>query len=253
MRNHRIGVIIQARMGSTRLPRKVLLKLDENESVLDVLIKRMKLSKLINEIIIATTPDKKNYSIIDVAEFHNISYFIGSEDDVLSRYYYAAKKFNLDLIIRITSDCPFVDPKILDDMLKFYINNIFDYVKNFDEKTHYTRGFEIELLSINVLEKVHSWAKTPLEREHVTYFIYTHPELFTIHTYKPNDLKKIEGLRLTIDEEDDLIICKEVYKKLKEKGKLYKFTLIDIYKIIEENPELLKINKNINHKSYKFY
>lgn len=250
MKNQKIGVIVQARMGSTRLPGKVLKLLDKENTVLDVLLKRLKLSKLVNEIIIATTPDKKNSSIIDIAEFHNVLYFIGSEDDVLSRYYYAAKKFNLDLIIRITSDCPFVDPKILDEMLKFYINNIFDYIKNFDEKTHYTRGFEIEILSIIVLEKVFSWAKTPLEREHVTYFIYTHPELFKVHTYKPNDLKKIEGLRLTIDKEDDLIICKEVYKKLKEKGKSYKFTLTDIYKIIEENPELLKINKHINRKSY---
>ena len=250
MKNPKNGIIVQARMGSTRLPGKAMKLLDNEDTVLDVLIKRLKLSKLVDEIIIATTLDKRNSVIIDLAQKNEVSYFIGSEENVLERYFEAAKKFKIDLVIRITSDCPFVDPKILDDMLKFYINNNFDYIKNFDEKTHYTRGFEIEILSINVLEKVFSWAKTPIEREHVTYFIYTHPELFKVHTYKPNDLKKIEGLRLTIDKEDDLIICKEVYKKLKEKGKSYKFTLTDIYKIIEENPELLKINKHINRKSY---
>ena len=110
-------------MGSSRLPGKVLTHLDKNERVLDLLIKRLKLSKYLDLVIIATTPNIKDLLIIDVAKAHNVSYFVGSENNVLKRYYEAAKKFELDIVIRVTSDCPFVDPQILDDMIDFYIKN----------------------------------------------------------------------------------------------------------------------------------
>jgi len=244
----KIGVIIQARMGSTRLPNKVLLELDKNEKILEILLRRMKLSKFLDEIIIATTPDKKNSLIVDVAKSHLVSYFIGSEENVLERYYMAAKEYNLDIIIRITSDCPFVDPKILDDMIVIYKNNDYDYVRNNDETTNFPRGFDIEIFSFKILEKVFSLAKTPSEKEHVTYFIYTHPELFTIYSYNLEHLKRFNDLRLTIDEENDLIICRKVYRRLKQKGKPISFSIYDIIKIIEENPELMGINKNIKQK-----
>jgi len=250
MDNQRIGVIIQARMCSTRLPGKVLLELDKNERVLDVLIKRLKISSILDEIIIATTPDRENSSIIEVVKEHKVLFFIGSEDNVLERYYFAAKQFNLSLIIRITSDCPFVDPIVIDNMIKFYLDNNYDYIKNFDQNTNYTRGFEIELFSFKVLEKVYLNAKEKQEREHVTFYIYTHPEEFKIFTYKPEILNQIKDLRLTIDEENDFLLCKEIFKILKEKGKLYKFSIYDIYGIIEKNPHLLDINKDVVHKTY---
>ena len=248
MKAKKVGIIIQARMGSTRLPGKVLKLLDKDEKVLDVLIKRMKLCEKVDEIIIATTPDKQNSLIIDVTKTHNVSYFIGSEENVLERYYEAAKQYNLDIIIRITSDCPFVDPKLMDEMIIFYNNNNFDYIRNVDQSTNFARGFEIEIFSFEVLEKVFSLAEKDPEKEHVTYFIYTHTELFTMHSYNIDNLKKIDNLRLTIDEKDDLLMCREVYKKLKEKGKSIDFSVFDIYEIIEENPELMDINKNVVHK-----
>lgn len=248
MKVKKVGIIIQARMGSTRLPGKVLKLLDKDEKVLDVLIKRMKLCKKVDEIIIATTPNKQNSLIIDVTKTYNVSYFIGSEENVLERYYEAAKQYNLDIIIRITSDCPFVDPKLMDEMIIFYKNNNFDYVRNVDQSTNFVRGFEIEIFGFNVLEKIFSLAEKDLEREHVTYYIYTHPEMFTLYSYNLNHLKKFDNLRLTIDEKDDLIMCREVYKKLKEKGKSIDFSVFDIYEIIEENPELMDINKNLVRK-----
>lgn len=248
MKVKKVGIIIQARMGSTRLPGKVLKLLDKDEKVLDVLIKRMKLCEKVDEIIIATTPDKQNSLIIDVTKTYNVSYFIGSEENVLERYYEAAKQYNLDIIIRITSDCPFVDPKLMDEMIIFYKNNNFDYVRNVDQSTNFVRGFEIEIFGFNVLEKIFSLAEKDIEREHVTYYIYTHPEMFTLYSYNLNHLKKFDNLRLTIDEKDDLIMCREVYKKLKEKGKSIDFSVFDIYEIIEENPELMDINKNLVRK-----
>jgi len=245
----KVGIIIQARMGSTRLPGKVLKNLSENETVLDILIKRMKLSKNTDEIIIATTPDQKNESIIDVAKSFDISFYIGSEENVLERYYEAAKKYNLDIIVRLTSDCPFIDPKILDDMIVFFKNNNYDYIRNVDESTNFTIGFSIEIFSFKVLEKAFSLADNKLEKEHVTYFIYTHPEMFSLFSYNMENLKKIDDLRLTIDEEKDLIMCREVYKILKENGKSIDFSILDIINVIEKNPKLMDINKDVKQKT----
>ena len=148
MKGPKVGVIVQARMGSTRLPGKVLKKLYKNDRVLDVLIKRLKLSKRLNEIIIATTTDIKDKVIIEVASEHNVSSFVGDEENVLLRYYEASKKYNLDIIIRVTSDCPFIDPKVLDEMIEFYKNQNYDYIRNVDETTNFSRGFEIEIFNI---------------------------------------------------------------------------------------------------------
>jgi spore coat polysaccharide biosynthesis protein SpsF len=248
MKNQKIGVIVQARMTSTRLPGKVLKELDKSETVLDVLIKRLKLSKLTDIIIIATTPDKKNQLIIENAESHNVSWFVGDEENVLERYYLAAKEYKLDTIIRITSDCPFNDPKILDEMINFFSNNDYDYIKNVDENLDYIRGFEIEIFTFEVLERVFKLAELKSEKEHVTYYIYTHPEQFKILKYEYEILNKYNDLRLTIDEIEDLRICREVYKRLKEENKGIDFTISDIIDIIEKNPELKDINKNILQK-----
>ena len=244
----KVGAIVQARMSSTRLPGKVLKNLSEKNSVLGVLIKRLKISKELDNIIVATTPDEKNKAIIEEAKKYNVDWYIGDEKNVLKRYYDAAKKYKLNIIIRITSDCPFIDPKILDDMIKFYNLNNYDYIRNVDETTNFSRGFEIEIFNIEVLKEIFSLAKFKAEKEHVTYYIYTHPEKFTLYSYNIENLKKFENLRLTIDEEDDLLICREVYKKLIEKGKNYDFSIYDIIELIEKNPSLMDINKHVQHK-----
>jgi len=249
MKSNKIfGVIIQARMGSTRLPGKVLKKLSENDTVLDILLKRVRLSKKLDKIIIATTPDPENQKIINLAKYYNIDFFIGSEENVLKRYFEAARKFHLDIIVRITSDCPFVDPYLLDDMIEFYEKKNFDYIRN-NYNSNIPRGFDIEILNFETLKRVYYLAKTKPEKEHVTYYIYSHPNLFSIYNYKLEDLDYIEGLRLTIDEKEDLIMCKEVYKKLKEKGKKIDFNIYDIIEIIQESPQLIKINKYIKQKN----
>lgn len=248
MKAKKVGIIIQARMGSTRLPGKILRLLDEHKKVLDVLIKRMKLCKKVDDIIIATTPDKQNSLIIDVTKTHNVSYFIGSEENVLERYYMSAKEHNLDIVIRITSDCPFVDPQIVDDMINFYLHNEYDYIMNIHETSNFPRGFDVEIFSFDVLKNIYSLAKKKPEKEHVTYYIYTHPEDFNIGYYNIENLKKFDELRLTIDEEEDLILCREIFKNLKGKGKSLDFSLYDILEIIENNPKLMNINKHVQQK-----
>lgn len=248
MKFHKVGIIIQARMGSTRFPGKILKTLNGDEKVLDLLLKRMKICKKVDKIIVATTTNKKDSFIIDIAKTHDVSYFIGSEENVLERYYKCAKKYKLDLVIRLTSDCPFVDPKIVDDMIEFYTNNNYDYIKNIHETTNFPRGFDVEIFRFSVLKRIYSLAKDRAEREHVTYYIHTHPEEFKIFYYDIENLKKFGELRLTIDEKEDLILCREIYKKLEENGKSLDFSIYDILDIIESNTELININKHIRQK-----
>ena len=250
MTNQKTGVIVQARMGSTRLPGKVLMELSKEETILSLLIKRLKLSKELNEIIIATTEDKKNEAIIKVAQSNNISYFIGDEENVLERYYKSAVKFKLDIIIRVTSDCPFLDPFILDDMIKFFKNDNYDYIRNVDETTSFPRGFEIEIFSFKTLEKAYKLAITRPEKEHVTFYIYNHPKTFSIYSYKLKNLKKINDLRLTVDEIDDLEMCRAIYERLLINDKSINFTIYDIIEIVEKEPDLMNINKHVQQKKF---
>lgn len=244
----KIGTIVQARMASTRLPGKVLMEIDQDKTVLELLIKRLKLSKLLNVIIIATTRNERNSLIIKKAKSLNVRSFIGSEDNVLKRYYEAAKKFDLDVVIRICSDNPFIDPEILDKIIIFYINNNYDYVSNSSLKTNFPLGSLIEVFSFKILEEVYELAESKPDKEHVTYFIYTHPELFSIYFYNLKNFEKIEYLRMTIDQKEDLDFCREIYKKLKENKKDFTFSLFDIIKIIKEEPELMNINKVVKQK-----
>jgi spore coat polysaccharide biosynthesis protein SpsF len=244
----KIGIIIQARMGSSRLPGKVLKKLDDHITVLGLLITRLKTCKNIDNIIIATTPDKKNERIIKKARNYNLPTFIGSEKNVLERYYKCAKKFKLDIIVRITSDCPFIDPNILNKMVAFFLKNNYDYIRNRDKATTFPRGLDIEIFTFPILEDVYQKAERASEKEHVTYYIYTHPKEYSIFIYNLNEPQKINGLRLTIDEKEDLLFCKALYQELKKMGKKYRFTINDIINIIKKNKNLLKINKEIKQK-----
>ncbi|MFX1392109.1 MAG: cytidylyltransferase domain-containing protein [Promethearchaeota archaeon] len=245
MKNQKVGIIVQARMGSTRLPGKVLKILYKEDKVLDVLIKRLKLCKFVDQIIIATTPDKKNISIINLAKSYNISFFIGNENNVLKRYYKAAKKNNLNVIIRVTSDNPLVDPIIIDNMILFFKEKNFDYIVNHHDKTNFPIGLGLEILSFRALEIAHKLAKSKFDKEHITPFIIKNPNLFKLKFYDINDIKKINNLRLTIDEKEDLIMVRKLYKKLLDLGKDLEFTIYDIINTIEKFPELLEINKHI--------
>ena len=210
---------------------------------MDVLIKRLKLSKKADEIIIATTPDKKNSLIIDIAKSYNLSYFIGSEENVLERYFLAANEYNINLIVRITSDCPFIDPKIIDGMINFYKNNNYNFLRNVDCKNAYPIGFDVEIFSFEILEKISLSETSNEEKEHVTHYILNHPEIFSIFTYKDDGVKFFEDLRLCIDYQEDLTMLREVFKRLKKNGKSIDFKLSDVLEIVEKDPEIMSINK----------
>lgn len=239
-----IVCIIQARMGSTRLPKKVMKKIC-GKTVLEHDINRLKLSKNIDEIVIATTTNKEDDEIIKEAERLKVKYYRGAEEDVLSRYYYAAKDNKADVIIRITSDCPCLDYKLLDYMVNIYIKNKdkYDYVNNTLERT-YPRGYDIEIFSFEALEEAFNNAKLKYEREHVTPYIYDKKNNFRILCYKNS--QDYSKYRITLDTKEDLKVIESIYEGLYEK-KGY-FLLNDVIEFLNNNPEITDINKNIEQK-----
>ncbi len=240
----KIGVIIQARMGSTRFHGKIMREIC-GKTVLCHDIERVKQSKLIDEIIIASTVNDDCDPIIDEAVKCGVKSFRGSEDDVLSRYYYTALENELDIVIRITSDCPLIDPIIIDEMVQFYLENDFDVVSNGGSdlsKRTYPRGLDTEIFSFKLLEEAFNNADQKYQREHVTPYIYENSEKIF---YYENDID-YSKYRITLDTEEDFELITQIYKAL-YKGK-HDFYLEDIIELFERQPKLYEINKHIEQK-----
>ena len=235
-----ILIISQARYDSTRLPGKVLLKI-QNKPLLWYVIRRLERVKTPNQIIIATAKSPSNKPIIEFAKENGINYYVGSENDVLDRYYQAAKKFKGEIIVRITSDCPLMDPNLIDYGLNMILENAFDYVSNVHPPT-YPDGFDIEIFSFDALKKTWNEAKKPSDREHVTPYIWNNPDKFIIGNYE-NDVD-LSNLRLTVDTKEDFILISTLIEKFYDNWS--KFTMNDIINYLKENPELLKINSQYN-------
>lgn len=236
----KIVAIIQARTGSTRLPKKVLKKI-EKKAMLQHVIDRIKRSNLIQEIIIATTTKREDEPIVKLAEESKVKWFRGKENDVLDRYYQAAKKFRIDVIVRITADCPLIDPKISDIVIEYFLKNRFDYVSNINPYT-YPDGLDTEVFSFEVLKKAWKKARKASEREHVTSYILNHPEIFRIGNVE-ND-KDFSHMRWVVDEESDLKFVREVYKRMYKNSQI--FYMEDILSILKKEPKLAKINSSIS-------
>ena len=234
-----LGAIIQARVSSTRLPQKVIKKI-EGKTVLEHLILRAKKVKNCDKVILATTDKKDDDVLGKIAKELNVLAFRGSENDVLDRYYQAAKLFKIDPIVRITADCPLLDPKIVEKVIDFYFSGNYDYISNTHPPT-FPNGMDVEIFNFKSLEK--SWKKAKLrsEREHVTPYIFKNPKLFKIGniTYE----KDFSHLRLTLDEKEDLILIRKIYKELYPKNPF--FGLEQVLELFKRKPELIEINQHI--------
>lgn len=232
-----LDVIIQARVGSTRLPGKVLKKV-LGKTILEHEISRIKRSKKIDKIVLATTVSKKDDPLEEAARKLKVGIYRGSEEDVLDRYYQAALKFELKNIMRITGDCPLVDWNILDKGILFYETGKFDYINSPPELAE---GMDFEIVSFPTLKKCWENAKLLSEREHVTPYIKKHPELFKLGQFPFK--KDYSHIRLTIDEPRDLVMVRKVFSYLYPDKKF--FTFDDVLKLFEYKPELLQINSDI--------
>ncbi|GIN64065.1 hypothetical protein J27TS8_40580 [Robertmurraya siralis] len=240
----KVAAIIQARMGSTRLPGKVLKKV-LGKTLLEYQVERVLRAHTIDEIIIATTTKKEDDQIVDMCKQLSINYYRGSEHDVLSRYYEAAKKFEVDIIVRLTSDCPLIDPEIIDKTVQVFLQGKFDYVSNSIIRT-YPRGMDTEVFSFQGVSEINKNAVKNYEREHVTPYWYERPENYRIKVVSHyTDLSKY---RLTVDTIEDFKLISNIISSVYIKNRHY--TLEDIIKVISDNPDWLLINSHINQKTF---
>ena len=239
----KVVAIIQARMGSTRLPGKVLMDI-AGKPMLWHVIERVKRCKKVVSIVVATTTKEEDKAVIELAKKCGVETFAGSEEDVLDRYYQAAKKFNADIIVRITADCPLIDPEVTDKIIRYFIEN-FGKFDHFGPPKGYPEGLDTEVFTFQALEKAWLEAKKPSEREHVTPYIWCNPDMFKLGKL-PSDLKEGEDyshLHWSVDEECDLRFVREVYKRLYREGEI--FHMRDVLNLLHEHPELLEINKGL--------
>ena len=244
----KIGAIIQARTSSTRLPGKVLkyLPYDSNITVLQQVIRRTKKSNLIDEIIIATTTDKEDEQIIKISKKEDVKWFKGSKENVLERYYLAAKENKIDIIVRITSDCPCIDWNIIDKTVAKHIKENSDYTSNTIERT-FPHGLDVEIISFKALEKAYCEATRDFEKEHVCPYIHTtNKNKFKIAYIKATKELTAPDIRITLDTEEDYALLCAVFDYLYYEKNF--FEAKDIIKLFKEKPWLKLINKKVLQK-----
>ena len=235
-----IGCIVQARMGSTRLPGKVLKNIEKNKTVLDFVIKQLKESKLIDKIVVATTDLEEDNKIVDYSKKIGIECFRGDSENVLKRHYECARKFSMSTIVRIPSDKPLIDPTIVDQNIKFFSENSYDYVTNFLSKYTLPSGTEVEIFTYNALEIAYKNARLPSEKEHVTPYFPNHKNEFKIKHIESSE--NLSDLRYAVDRPEDLELVKIIISKISKRPILLK----DIVNLFNLEPKLIKLNQDVD-------
>lgn len=237
-----IVTVIQARCSSSRLPNKVLLPILGKELLIRQL-ERISQSFNVGKIVVATTIENSDDKIENLCNENNFTCFRGSLNDLLDRHYQAAKLFGADAVVKIPSDCPLIDPRIIDNVINYFIknNNKYDYVSNLHPAT-YPDGNDVEIMHFSVLEKAWMDAKKDFEREHTTPYIWENPQIFRIGNYFWENGKDYSMThRFTIDYQEDYEFILKIYEKLYPITPY--FSLQNILDLLEEEPELLKINE----------
>lgn len=247
-RDSKVVAIIQARMDSTRLPGKVLLDID-GQPMLAWVVERTAMAKSVDEVVIATSTEDHDDPIADFCDRCNYPYDRGSEHDVLDRYYQAAQKFHADVIVRITADCPVIDPGVIDKTVDAFFRSSppADFAANrLPPPYHrtYPIGLDTEVTHFHSLEKAWKDAVKPSHREHVMPYLYQHPRKFEILIIDAED--DYGDLRWTVDTEDDLKLIREVVRRFEGRRD---FTWLEIVDLFERDPSLKKINADVDQKS----
>jgi len=230
-------VLIQARCGSTRLPNKVMKDIC-GKTDLQWVIERVGRSKLVDEVMVITSIEKNNLPLIRLCTELGVRVFVGSENDVLDRYYQAAKLLKPEYVIRITADCPLFDWRYLDMALEKLTDEI-DYLGEFTDS--FPDGLDLEIMKFDALKRAWKEANLSSEREHVTQYIRKHPELFNVKNFEC-PIKGIGNKRWTLDEDEDFILIQKIYQHFLENRK-EDFYTEDILGYLAGNPEIECINQ----------
>lgn len=234
--------IIQARMGSTRLPGKVLKPL-LGVPMLSHVVQRVQKARLLDDVVIATSTLAQDDPIEELCQDAGWQCVRGSESDVLGRYHQAAVECGAASIVRITSDCPLIDPQVVDYVVSAYLSSApsADYASNSLNRT-YPRGLDTEIFSRDALSRCHQQAGSPQAREHVTYHMYQHPEQFSLHSVEnPADYSHY---RWTVDTSEDLAFARTVYDHFGHRA----FSWQDALQALQQHPDWVTINQHIEQK-----
>ena len=242
----KIICIVQARMGSERLPGKVMRPI-LGKPMIAYTLERLKKSRYIDEVVLATSVKDTENEMVEYLESQNYQVFRGSEDYVLERYVDAVKKFGGDIVIRITGDCPLIDPVMVDQIITYYLANDFDYVGVDTMGGNYIRGFDVEIFTREALMKAYEETKeieriSP-EKEHVTYYIYQHAERFKIDQLKASDYYR-KNYRLCVDTPEDFALISNIYEHFQDTYVSAK----EVIRYLDENPQIGRMNQGIKQK-----
>ena len=239
-----IIIIIQARMGATRLPGKMMKDI-AGQPVIAHFFRRARLSKRARDTWLATTVSPADDILAEWAAEHGVKCYRGSEHDVLDRYYQAAKLAMAEVIVRVTGDCPLIDAAIIDSVIDAFLSGEYDYVSNIHPPT-FPDGLDTEVVSFAALERAWKEAKLPSEREHVMPYIWNHPESFKMSNVKcprmagSNVDADLSRYRWTLDTPEDMVFLERVIRACQERGD--ECGLSEILQIVDEHPEWQTIN-----------
>jgi spore coat polysaccharide biosynthesis protein SpsF len=237
---YKVIAVIQARMGSSRLPGKTLTEI-VGKPLLEHVVNRLRYSKTIDKIIVATTSEPVDKAIVNLVEKIQVASFVGSSEDVLDRFYQCAKLFGGSVLVRITADDPFKDPKVIDEIVNYFFSNPeLDYASNTIQPS-YPIGLDVEVFSFTALKKAWEEANSVIEREHVTPYIWGNSGSFKIANIKNNT--DLSHLRWTIDTKKDLEMTKEVYKKLYVEDEI--FYMDDILSMLKKYTYISDLNSDV--------
>ena len=237
-----VVAIIQARMGSTRLPGKVLLDLIGTPMFAHV-VERCRRASTLNQVVVATTDQPADNAIIGLCDKYNWQWFRGSEEDVLDRYYQVARICKANVVVRVTSDCPLIEPEIIDMVVQALLDEqTRDYTSNTLPPRNFPRGLDVEAMTFATLEQAWRDDHNPTWREHVTPYIYRHPELFTLHAV--SSYQDYSHMRWTVDTVEDLAFVCKVFEYFGHNA----FSWQDVLVLLEQNPFWLDINRSVEQK-----
>lgn len=239
----KVVAIIQARLGSSRLPGKVLLNL-AGEPMLTRVIHRLRRAQRLDEVIVATTTEPRDDALATFCADQGIACSRGSENDVLDRYVQAARAAKADVVVRITSDCPLIDPQLVDEVVAHFLTRepAADYVSNVAPIRTFPRGLDTEVIRLEALERAHREATDSASREHVTAYIYRHPEAFRLEGY--HGAEDHSAHRWTVDTPEDFALVEKIYAHFGHDA----FSWKEALQLIEQNPEWSRLNAHIEQK-----
>ncbi len=241
----KIVATIEARMTSTRLPGKVMLPL-MGEPVLSRLIDRLKRSRYVDEIVLATTTNGPDDVLVELAKQKGVKWWRGSEDNVLERVLQAAQSVDADWIVEITGDCPLVDWRHIDHLVDLFASSEYDYVANNVERT-FPRGLDVQVFPVATLEEVNRLTQDPVDQENVSIYMYTHPEKYHIGNWRAEGNMHRPDIRITLDTKEDYMLINTIFEKLLPTNP--DFSAEGVVQLFEKDPTLLQINREVKQKN----